>query len=185
MASPPPGFTAAKAASLGQLLLRAARLFNELSVARLQRRPGLGALRSAHLQVLPHLDLDGTRPATLARRMGISRQAVGQLLDDLEQMGLMERVADPQDRRAKRVQLTTAGMAGLMEGLAALAALEVELAAEVGAAPLEALNDALVAILPALERRSAAELEAETPAQVEVEVDPIDPAPTARSRAGR
>jgi ribosomal protein S7 len=76
-------------------------------------------------------------------------------------------------------------MAGLMEGLAALAALEVELAAEVGAAPLEALNDALVAILPALERRSAVELEAETQAQVEVEVDPIDPAPTARSRAGR
>ena len=84
-------------------------------------------------------------------------------------MGLMERVADPQDRRAKRAQLTTAGMAGLMEGLAALAALEVELAAEVGAAPLEALHDALVAILPALERRSAAELEAEGPGEVQAE----------------
>lgn len=167
MPSPPAAFAEAKSTSLGQLLLRTARLYNELSVARARRRPGLGALRAAHLQVLPHLDFEGTRPATLARRMGISRQAVGQLIDDLEQMGLMERVADPADRRAKRVQLSPAGVAGLMEGLAALASVEVELAAELGPGPLEALMGAIEHILPALERRAAAELGLDPAAEVE------------------
>src|SRR3546814_20031816 len=41
------------------------------------------------------------RPAELARRLGISRQAVQQLLADLQTRGLIELVADPADGPAK------------------------------------------------------------------------------------
>lgn len=155
--SAPPGLAAEKAQNLGHLLFRTARLFNELAVARLNRRPGLEALRPAHMQLLPHLDLAGTRPAELARRVGLSRQAVGQLLDDLERLGVLTRVADPADKRGKLVVFTPQGTTGLIEGLAHLAALEAELRAGAGDAVIDALKATLAQTLPVVEGLWAAE----------------------------
>src|SRR3546814_12533796 len=51
-----------------------------------------------------------TRPAELARRLGISRQAVQQLLADLQTRGLIELVADPADARAKIIRYSKTGV---------------------------------------------------------------------------
>jgi DNA-binding MarR family transcriptional regulator len=155
--SAPPGLAAEKAQNLGHLLFRTARLFNELAVARLNRRPGLEALRPAHMQLLPHLDLGGTRPAELARRVGLSRQAVGQLIDDLDALGVLTRVPDPADKRGKLVVFTSQGAAGLREGLAHLAALEAELRAGAGDDVIDALKATLAQTLPVVEGLWAAE----------------------------
>ena len=148
---PRPDLAAAKASNLGHLLFRTARLFNELAVGRLNQRPGLEALRPAHMQLMPHLDIGGTRPATLARRVGLSRQAVGQLVDDLEAMGLLTRVPDPEDKRGKLIVFTTKGATGMLEGLAHLAALESELRAGAGDAVIDALKATLAQTLPVVE----------------------------------
>lgn len=160
--TPPPGLAAEKAQNLGHLLFRTARLFNELAVARLNRRPGLEALRPAHMQLLPHLDLAGTRPAELARRVGLSRQAVGQLIDDLDALGVLTRVPDPADKRGKLVVFTPQGAAGLLEGLAHLAALEAELRAGAGSDVIDALKASLAQTLPVVEGMWAA-ASADTP----------------------
>lgn len=147
----------AKAQNLGHLLFRSARLLNELGVARVRRLSGHTGLRAAHMQVLPHLDLDGTRLTELARRMGISKQAAGQLIDDLEQMGVVERVADPHDARARQVRFTAAGKAGLLVGLGVLQGLERELSAAAGAETIERLVADLARLLPVLEALVAQE----------------------------
>ncbi len=46
----------------------------------------------------------------LAQRMGLSKQAVQQLVDDLESEGIIERCPDPDDRRAKIVEFTKKGL---------------------------------------------------------------------------
>src|SRR3546814_14957684 len=51
-----------------------------------------------------------TRPAELARRLGISRQAVQQLLADLQTRGLIELVADPADARAQIIRYSKRGV---------------------------------------------------------------------------
>src|SRR5262249_10861995 len=50
-----------------------------------------------------------TRPADLARRLGISRQAVQQLLADMQERELIDLVADPSDARAKIVRFSPRG----------------------------------------------------------------------------
>lgn len=147
----------AKAASLGHLLFKSARLLNEIGVARVRRKFSLDALRPSHMQVLPHLDLEGTRATVLAQRMGITKQAVGQLLDDLEAMGMLERVPDPTDARARLVRFTEQGKAGIFEGLAVLAGVEAELVATVGAERLARMKEDLAVLLPVLEGISAKE----------------------------
>ena len=142
----------AKAQSTGQLLLRAARLWNERAVRRLQEaRPNL---RMAHTLLLPHLDLQGTKLTVLAGRIGISKQAVGELVDDLEAQGLLERIPDPADRRAKLVRLTAAGRKGLLAGLAVLGETEAELSERIGARQMETLRRTLGRLVEALEDTS-------------------------------
>jgi DNA-binding MarR family transcriptional regulator len=49
------------------------------------------------------------RMSELAEALGIVRRSATSVVDDLEQLGLVERIADPADRRAVGVQLTDAG----------------------------------------------------------------------------
>ncbi len=140
----------AKSASTGQLLFKAARLFNERAVAKIQSL-NQGQLRVAHTQLLPHIGLEGTRATDLAKKVGISKQAVGQLVDDLVEMGLLERMADPEDRRAQKIGFTEKGKQALLHGITVLSDIETELAEEVGKTKLKGLHDGLAALIGALE----------------------------------
>lgn len=52
---------------------------------------------------------DGLRLNDLATRAGITPQSMGQFVDELEDLGYVERRPDPDDRRAKRIHLTRRG----------------------------------------------------------------------------
>src|SRR3954470_18630534 len=73
---------------------------------------GTGLARS-HALVFSHLDREGTRPAEIARRAGISRQAVGQTVAQMREMGLVKLAPDPTNRRARLVQPTAKGRKAL------------------------------------------------------------------------
>lgn len=134
-----------------ELLFRAARLVNETAIARVQASGG--RLRTAHTQLFPHITTQGVRLTDLADRLGVTKQAIGPLVDDLEREGIVERVDDPDDRRAKRIRWTRKGQRALLHGLGVLAALEAELAREVGTARLSELADTCERLIVALDRR--------------------------------
>jgi DNA-binding MarR family transcriptional regulator len=143
---------AAKSANFGHLLFRAARLLNDRSVQRVRRAAGsLGQIRAAHTQIFPHVDLEGTRQTELARRVGLTKQAVGQLVGDLEALGIVERVPDPEDGRARLVRFTAAGRASLLEGLGLIGEVVDELRDEVGGARIDRMTRDLSKLLEALE----------------------------------
>jgi DNA-binding MarR family transcriptional regulator len=87
-------------------------------------------LRAAHAQVFEHLDPGGTRITALAERARMTHQAMGELVADLEQAGLLERVTDPADRRARLVRPTAAGQAVLARAGARLRVLHDRWACE-------------------------------------------------------
>lgn len=147
-------FEAAKSASMGQLLIRTARLFNERAIARGRILRGLD-LRPAHTALFPHLSLEGTRMTALAEQVGVSKQAVGQIVAELEQAGVLCRVPDPSDGRAKLVRFTTAGYSAVLAGFGVLHEIEDELAAELGEAMIRRLNRDLAKLLSAFERASS------------------------------
>lgn len=103
---------------------------------------GTGLARSQAL-VFSHLDADGTRPAEIARRAGISRQAVGQTVAQMKNLGLVKLTPDPSNRRARLVQPTAKGRKALERSGTGSAAAEKVLARRIGAARLKGLREAL------------------------------------------
>ncbi|WP_437724277.1 MarR family winged helix-turn-helix transcriptional regulator [Sorangium sp. So ce861] len=146
-----------KRASLGQLLLRSARLLDERAVARIARR-GAPGVRRAHTALMPYIDLEGTRLTDLAERARVTKQAVGQLVEELEAMGVVERTPDPDDRRAKRVRFTPQGLKALLHGLGVLMDLEEELTRKLGEKQMASLKKGLAALLAALEEKEEPEV---------------------------
>lgn len=57
----------------------------------------------------------GIRQLDLIARMGISKQAVQQLVDGLEQEGILERIPDPDDKRGRIVRHTEEGRAAMAD----------------------------------------------------------------------
>src|SRR3954470_18568389 len=94
---------------------------------------GAGLARS-HSLVFSHLDPEGTRPAEIARRAGISRQAVGQTVAQMKNLGLVKLAPDPTNRRARLVQPTAKGRKALERTGTGSAAAEKVLSRRIGAA---------------------------------------------------
>ena len=141
---------AAKRGSVAQLLFKCARLWNDQAIARMRAETGMDGLRPAHMSLFPHIDLEGTRLTVLAERLGISKQAVAQLVDDLVAMGGLERVRDPSDGRAKLIRFRDGGQ-GLLEGLHMLKVMEGEMAEELGEASMRDLHRILLRLHDLLE----------------------------------
>jgi DNA-binding MarR family transcriptional regulator len=136
---------------LGPLLFECARLLDEIAQAEVNRQAGRRLLTPALVRLLPHLSRDGIRPTDLARRVDVTKQAVGQALAGLEAMKLVELVPDASDGRARLVRLTAAGEAAYAHGHDVLAFYARELSARLGVTPVAAVTKGLATLLPVLQ----------------------------------
>ena len=106
--------------------------------------------RPSHGNVMEQLELeDGLRITDIAARAGITAQSVGELVDDLESKGYLERRPDPSDRRAKRIYLTQRGRKSTSLGKRAQADVENSLAELLGEQRYHLLRVALEDIIAA------------------------------------
>jgi len=104
-------------------------------------------LGTTHTALLPHIDLEGTRATELARRTGMTKQAVGQVVRDLERQGYVERSPDPTDSRATLVGFTDAGWRFLRDASDIKREIEAEYEAVLGEERMRLLYSALSELL--------------------------------------
>ena len=137
--------------SLARLLRMAARSF-ETELTRELHRRGYADVSLADSALFAHLDPEGTRASELARRAGVTRQSMGELVADLVRKGYLAQRPDASDRRAKIVVLTEAGRRLDREATQAIADLEAEYRRELGDERVEALRESLAAVGARLRR---------------------------------
>ncbi len=90
-------------------------------------------ISAAHVHITRHLSLQGSRLTDLAQAAGMSKQAMGNLVDQCEAWGLVTRTSDTRDARARRVVFTEAGLTWLAAFQMAVAQAEAEFKESVGA----------------------------------------------------
>jgi DNA-binding MarR family transcriptional regulator len=122
-------------------------LFSRLAEA------GYDDLHPRHGSVLAYLDEDGVRATELARLSGRHKQIIGRIVDELEELGYVERRPDPEDRRAKLIFPTERGLAQVRLGDEIVAEIEARHAREVGARTYAEFRDVLRGVVaPSHER---------------------------------
>ena len=104
---------------------------------------GYDDLQPRHGAVLAFLDEDGIRATELARLSGRHKQIVGRIVDELEELGYVERRADPADRRAKLIFPTERGLSQVRLGDEIIADIEARHSSEVGARTYAQFRDVL------------------------------------------
>ncbi len=133
-------------APFGQLVQLAYRATDGAIQLGLQRR-GFD-VRMTHSAVLANIDIaTGTRATVLAERAAVSKQAVSELIDDLQNRGYVRRVADPADGRAKLIQLTRKGQQLMDAAYEVIGEIERALLKETGKKDLETARDVLRALI--------------------------------------
>ena len=132
--------------NMRQLLLQASRIVNRHVVEGLHAR-GYTDLRSTHTTLLSNIDLDGSTVTVAADRAGITKQAMGRLADELESAGYIRVRSDPEDARARVLELTRSGRQLMLDSLEVMADLEHRYARSVGRDPLAAVLRGLAAFV--------------------------------------
>ncbi|MGH3505894.1 MAG: MarR family winged helix-turn-helix transcriptional regulator [Nocardioidaceae bacterium] len=112
-----------------------------------QHLAGYDDSRSAHHAVFAHIPPEGIRLVDLAERAGVTKQAMSELVVDLERLGYLRRRPDPADGRAKLIELTERGWKIVNSALDAFASMEQELADRLGPTRLRQLRRTLLDML--------------------------------------
>jgi DNA-binding MarR family transcriptional regulator len=139
---------------LGALLRVPVDVIRERMLAALHAN-GYEDVVPAHLIVLRYPGPDGRRPSEIAARSGMSKQALNYLLGQLETLGYLERVANLEDHRSKRVHLTPRGHGAIQTMRSAVVAVEQEWANALGTDDVEALRAILVRLSGVLSEPAA------------------------------
>ena len=134
---------------IGQLLIHHLRYVRERLLAEGEQAAEEAGvkLRMSHLHVFGNIRAEGSRITDLAASAGMSTPSMGQLVDELEKDGLVVRLPDPTDRRAKLVSLTPLGWHAIRIGREIIARIEADYADRIGAERYESTCEALQDLL--------------------------------------
>lgn len=99
-----------------------------------------GEIRPTHGCVFRFLRDEGLRLTTLAALAGMTKQSVGEIVDDLVERGYVKRIPDPEDKRAKLICLTARGERAQATGRALFAEVEKQWKERYGAERIEQLR---------------------------------------------
>ena len=101
--------TASLKQHIGQILMLATRDFQQRLARDLKERGVRGINSRQRNVILPLGQFGASRSVDLAGAAGIRPQSMMKVVHELEQMGLVERRADPSDSRAKLIHFTKQG----------------------------------------------------------------------------
>lgn len=131
-------FRAYRNRKLYRSLFRIMRVYNRHMADEIYKR-GFHEFSPAYPQLLSNLDVEGTRIGVLAARAGVTRQAAGQLLVEIEKAGFATTKPDPDDGRATIAMFTPKGKKLLANIVEIVDAFESSLAEHIGTRDLEHL----------------------------------------------
>jgi DNA-binding MarR family transcriptional regulator len=100
-----------------------------LALSNLAARNQVGA---AHIHITRHLSPQGARLTDLAEAAGMTKQAMGTLVNQCEAWGMVVREDDPRDARARKVRFTPLGLAWLAAYQDAVAQAQIEMRQDMG-----------------------------------------------------
>jgi DNA-binding MarR family transcriptional regulator len=127
---------------LGQLLLGTQQWIFE-GVRQLMTRRGHSKITVPHLLFIAHLDCGVTHASLVAKRMGVTRQAVYKTTRELQKLSLLTLDVDPERRNQKIIHMTARGRRAVTDALDCLSRVEKEVESRLGTENFSRLKNML------------------------------------------
>lgn len=102
-----------------------------------------GDIRPTHGCVFRYVEGEGLRLTDIAERANMTKQSIGEIVDDLAARGYVKRIPDPDDRRAKLICLTARGEEAQAHGRRLFADIEKRLGKRYGRERIAQLRELL------------------------------------------
>ncbi|MGV1049991.1 MAG: MarR family winged helix-turn-helix transcriptional regulator [Solirubrobacterales bacterium] len=125
----------------GLLEMASEAIFAEFRVELIEA--GYGEIRPTHGCVFRFVHDEGMRLTELASLARMTKQSIGEIVDDLADRGYVERIPDPEDKRAKLIRLTEKGEQAQATGRSLFAKLEQRFADRYGSDRVADLRELL------------------------------------------
>lgn len=135
--------------NLFRFIIGAAQALNNQLIERCAAAGHTG-LKSSFYALLSHFDGDSIRNVDIAKSCGITPQAAGQMVNELERLGYLNRRPDASDQRAKRLQLTAKGRRLINDANRLADEMDAQLAAALGSETLTELKASVEQLAQAL-----------------------------------
>jgi DNA-binding MarR family transcriptional regulator len=101
---------------------------------------GHRGLKLSHALILPQISSTGTRIVDIAKSQGVSKQAIGQIANELESLGYITRTDDQTDKRSKKLILTPQGIQLIRQAAGFTLKADTELKSSMGETAFNALK---------------------------------------------
>lgn len=130
----------------GRLLILLFRAFETELIEKL-REKGISDVSMSDFNVIRHLDPQGSQISEIARLAGLSKQAIGRTVAELEVKEIVRTTADLEDRRAKRVQFTEKGANLVSTAIEIIIGIEARYKSELGESDYQRLRQLLIILI--------------------------------------
>ncbi|MEH6343579.1 MAG: MarR family transcriptional regulator [Bermanella sp.] len=135
---------------LGRILLKLERQFTQQVLSQLADQ-GITEITLRHFVVIPFVTHEGIRSVEIAKKAGVTKQAVGKLVEELEEFGYLEVKPDPNDGRASLIFLSDKGEHFLRTAIESTKSLEGQWQKLIGVERFNNMKQALADLLMCLE----------------------------------
>lgn len=140
-------FERLKQESVGHMLIKAARVYNEYAFQTVKEKMNYSKLRPSHLQLFAHIPFEGITVIELSKKLNISKQAVSKLIQELLEEKVLIKKDNPEDARSYLITFKTGNKSALFQGMQELAKLDAEIELLLGKQKSKELKTMLQSII--------------------------------------
>lgn len=134
--------------NIGKLFQHAARSYSERALELLKAK-GFSDITLFHTVLISNLDAEGAQITAIAEKAGITKQAMGQLVTELEKKGYVQKTKSAEDSRAYLIQFTERGKDALLAAYEVKVIIENEYKELLGVESVDTLRALLETLIDA------------------------------------
>jgi DNA-binding MarR family transcriptional regulator len=114
--------------SIGQQLVRAARVYSDFLFRQIKDHLDAPGFRPSHFQLFAHIPLEGTTTVELANKLGVSKQSMSVLINEMLEMDILLKCENPNDKRSFLIKFQMSEDGPLKSGMRLIKSFDQELA---------------------------------------------------------
>jgi len=144
-------FEQLKSSCIGHTLIKAGRVYNDYAFNSFKETIGDDDLKPSHLNLFSYIPFTGISVVELAKKVGVSKQAISVLVNELIDKDVLMKKEHPTDKRSSLICFNEESSEGIYQGMNILKELDQDLVKIMGKANTKIVLNSLLKVIQKFE----------------------------------